>query len=200
MSESTEYYNININSDNIIELELLMGLYTIDKLIEVTNQALNEYNIEISYSTTTNLIIIKSTNNTQFNIILNEGTLFYNLGFSQNLSNSLKYISTKIFDLKPPRYLNVYLSNINNTKVIMQLTSTNQSKKITFNNPIKLLSNIEFRITDHLDKNYIIDNLSTTIELVVRSINNIKSISIENESITISSDDMYSIIKSNISN
>jgi hypothetical protein len=193
---TTEYYNLNINQDNIIQIEFITGLYTIDKLVEIINLALEDYQINCSYSPITSLIIFKSDVN--FDIILEKDTLYYNLGFKSDQTNSSRYVGNQIFDLKPPKYLNLFLSDINDTKPIMQLTPNNLSKKILFNNPIKSLNKIQLKITDHLDRNYQLGSLTFSAELIIKSITNIKPVVIENESISISSDDIYSIIKSNI--
>jgi hypothetical protein len=196
---SDEYYNLNIDSDNIIELRITMGLYTIDKLCEVINQALANYNIEILCSTTTNLITFKSTTDTNFDIILNTKTLFYNLGFVQDIVNINKIVGIKIYDLKVEHYLNIYIENINDSKPVMQLSSNLRSKNIIFNKPIANLNQIKIRITDTKDKEYTFGNLDFSFELIIRSINHIQPTIIENESSIISSDDMFTIIKQNIS-
>ena len=154
--------------------------------------------INVSCSTTTNLITFKSTTDTNFDIILGTNTLFYNLGFVQNISNAVKYTAIKIYDIKVERYLNIYLENINDSKPVMQLSSNVRSKNIIFSQPIANINQIRIRITDSKDREYVLYNLDFSFELIIRSINHIQPTIIDNESSIISSDDIFTIIKQNI--
>ena len=142
----------------------------------------------------TNIIIFKSTN--VFDLNIKEYTLFYNLGFVQNLSNSDKYIGIKMYDLKTDNYINIYMVDINNTKPIIQLMPNQQSKNIIFNPPISTLKNIQLRFTNQFDKDYLFDDINFSFKMIISSIDNISN-QITNE-LNISSDDIFTIIKSDL--
>ena len=159
-----KYFNIIVNNNNI-ELTITIGLYTIETLLEIINRALTIFNIEFHYCNTTYLISIISNSN--FDIIIGENTLFYNLGFIQNLSNSDKYNATRTYDLKLNKFINIYIENINEQKPIMQY-SQQQSKIITFKQPIQL-DKIIIKFTNSSD---IIYNLYLSFQIKIKYISN----------------------------
>ena len=198
-----------VKQNNSIELHIIMGSYTIETLVNLINQHLGKFGIKMSYNKTSNLITFKSKNN--FDIIFGANTLLYSLGFNnQNQSkyiNSNKYTGTKAFDFKVDRCMNIFISNINESKPVMQYITNQiqsgqpQSKKIIFTPVISELSELNLKFTDSKNKEFKFDpdnGLEFGIQAVVRFINSNQNI-IKNESNDISSDDMFSIVKQSIS-
>ena len=192
-----------INHNNSIELYIVMGTYTIDTLLDLINQHLNKFLIKMSYNKTSNFITFKSTNN--FDLVFGSNSLLYSLGFNnQNQSkyiNSNKYTGTKAYDFKVDRCMNIFLSNINESKPVMQYITNNQSqtrsKKIIFTPVIGELSELNLKFTDSKNREFKFDpnnGLEFGIQAVIRFINSNQNVVI-NELNDISSDDVFSIVK-----
>jgi hypothetical protein len=198
---------VNIIKDkNNIELNIVMGNYTIDNLVNLLNEHLKIFDIESSYNKISNIITFKSKN--YFDLIFGSNTLLYSLGFSDKdeykYMKSNKYNGTKAFNLKIDRCMNIYLSNINNDKPVMQyIINQNvqlQSKKIIFNPIISELSEINLKFFDSKNKEFKFDSLSGLdfgLQVIIKYISTNQNV-IKNDLNEISSEDIFTIVKESI--
>ena len=201
-----EVINILINQDNILELSITMGNYSIDNLCNLINQYLLKYDINMVNGKNTNLISFKSKN--KFDLHFGVNTLLYSLGFTiKNQSkyiNSNKYTGTKVYNFKINRCMNIFLSNINDSTPLMQYIITennsNQSKKIIFNPMINELKQLDFKFIDNNNKEYKFnpDNgLEFGIQLIIGYINSNQK-QIKNNINDIVYDDILTSIKQSV--
>ncbi len=200
--------NQNESNQNEITLSLTMGNYNIEHLTEIINKALKQFNIKMSVSKSTNIISFKSSEN--FNLVFGPNTMLNNLGFNlttqSKYSNSNKYTGSKAYDFKPDRCMNIYMSNINDSKPVMQYISPNtnrQSKKIVFAPVISELDKIVLKFTDSKGKEFKFDpdsGLDFSIQVIVRHINpnhnHMTNMSVDASDV--SSDDVFNIVKQSI--
>jgi len=194
-------------TDNILELIVIMGNYTIEKLLEILNLNLLKHNIKISHNKTADLITFKSINN--FDLVFGQNSMLHSFGFNINnqskYCNSNKYSGAKALDFKPDRYINIFISNINDSKPFYQYI-TNQpnqnSKKTVFNPIISELSEIRLKFIDSKGKELIVDpdnGFEFNITATIRCINSDNTNIINNESNEVSSDDLYTLVTQQIS-
>jgi hypothetical protein len=194
----------------MLTLSLIIGNYSIEKIIQLLNYPLLKYKIKMTHNTNTNLITIKSENKQNFDIVIGTNSLFNNLGFipsaNKKFNGQNKYSGSKPYDLKFDKYINIYMPNINGSKPVMQyiLGQQNQNKKIIFTPIISELDKIEFKFCNSQGKEFIFNQeigLEFALQIVIKSINPIvKTIKNElnNQTEEISSDDVYTIVSSNI--
>ena len=205
-SENESFTDIIINQNNI-ELSIVMGNYNIEKLCEIITNSLSNYNIKMTVSKTTNIITFKS--NTNFNLIFNSDSILYNLGFLQNnqskYQNKNKYVGSKPYDFKIDKCMNIYLTNISETKPFIQYIqnqSLSQYKKMIFTPVISELNSISLKFTDSKNKEFKFDpdnGLDFNLQLSIKYISVIKNEIIVDNQFEINSDDIFNVIKENIS-
>ena len=203
-SDMESFIDINTNQNNI-ELSIIMGNYSIENLCKMVNQSLAKYDIKMSCNKNTNFVQFKSTNN--FDLIINQNSLFPNLGFfKQNESKyngSNKYTASKAYDFKIDKCMNIYMTNINESKPVMQYMTSNsnsQTKKIVFTPVISELDHIDFKFVDSKNKEFKFDSdsgLDFSFQLVIKYIGT-NTHTVVNELIDVSSDDILNIIKDSV--
>lgn len=154
----------NIIKDNIlniegneIELVIRMGNYSIDNICDIINNVLKNYDINITYCKNTEIVTFQSKYN--FEILYNNNSLLSNLGFfKKNYINNNIYISEKIYNLESSKLYNIYLTNINDNKHILQYIVDNNSndnlKKIIFTPVITELKELHLKFYDINNKEF----------------------------------------------
>jgi hypothetical protein len=190
---------------NNLKVVVCTGNYEIDNLIGIINKQLKKYEIEISLCSTTSLISIKSKNKLSLDFCLSN--MFENLGFSRKKKyiDSKKYIGLKPYNFKYDKCYNIYLTNINTKKPIMQyMIGQSNSKKIVFDRMLKNLDNLVFKFTDSKDKEFKFDSdygLDFGFKINIKLLNPqpvIVENSIDNDIDNITSDDVYTLVANSI--
>ena len=212
-SDQESLIESDFDSDtNMLTLKLFMGNYSIDKLIQLLNQSLLKYKIKVVHNSSTNLITIKSNDKQNFDLYFGENTLFNNLGFiGQNMSNAStnkysnqsKYLGSKVCDLKFDKYINIYLTNVNSSKPVMQyiLGQQNQNKKMVFSPVITELNKLEFKFIDSKGREFKFDSdngLDWSMQAIIKSIVPINNVLNNELSDALSSDDVYNLVSLNV--
>jgi hypothetical protein len=184
--------------NNDIELIIAVGNYNIVDLLEILNKVLSKYEIVISLNKNSNIITFKSDN--KFDMIFDDDTLFNNLGFPSQyktkFSGSNKYNGVKNYDFKNDKFINIFISNINETKPVMQyiLGQPNQSKKIIYTPVITELNEINLKFTDSKGKEIKFDQ-DLSITAVIRFIDSSQKSIKNNLNDDISSEEQITIVK-----
>lgn len=189
-------------NDGNITLTVINGNYEIDTLITMLNKILIKYDITFTRNKS-NILTLKSKN--KFDLVFDKNTMFNNLGFTiQNKSkytNVKKHVGSKPYDFKIDRYMNIYITNINETKSMMQYSlnsDKNQSKKIVFTPIIIELKELKLKFIGSKGKEFKFDSENGQdfeIHAIIKYINSNQNI-IKNElNESISSEDELAIVK-----
>jgi hypothetical protein len=192
-----------------VKLIIKMGNYNMDQLTETVNKHLSKYGIIMSYSKTTNIVSFKQKDKKNFDLVFGDNTMFINLGFSlsnkSKYTSSNKYSSSKAYDFKIDKILNIYIDNINSSKPLMQYITNcadpiSQTKKVVFTPVISELETLNLRFVDSKSREYVFDpenGLEYSGQIIIRYINNNQNL-VKNELNEISSDDIFTIVKENV--
>lgn len=198
-NDDVDLIEIDENNDNIT-LSVINGNYDINALILMLNKILTKY--EIMLALNNNILTLKSKN--KFDLIFDENTMFNNLGFMiQNqtkYTNSNKYIGSRPYNFKIDRYINIYITNINETRPIMQYALSNdknQTKKIVFAPIIAELNELNFKFTDSEGKEFKFDP-DFEIHATVKYINSNQNAFKNELNDSISSEDELAIVKNSL--
>ena len=186
-----------------LSLTLLMGNYTIDTLCSILNQHLSKYNICISYNKNTNIVAFKSINNSKnkFDMIVEENSLLSSLGFNVNntYTNKMRYTGTRAYNFKPDKCMNIYITNINDTKPLYQyiLNQQNAPKKIVLTPVVSNLNKLCIKFVDSKGKEFKFDpdnGLEFSINVSIKYINNNQN-TLKHNLEDVSSEDIYTLVK-----
>ena len=187
-----------------LSLTLSMGNYTIDTICSILNQQLSKYNITISYNKNTNIVTFKSSNSknkNKFDMIIEENSLLSSLGFNTNNSytNKIKYTGSRAYNFKPDKCMNIYLTNINQSKPLYQyiINQVNAPKKIILTSVVSDLDKLCIKFVDSKGKEFKFDpnnGLEFSINVVIKYINNNQN-GVKHELNDVSSEDIYTLVK-----
>lgn len=149
------------------EIILYRGNYNISDILEKLN---NEPNGELSFTVDFNQKITVKSNNNNFTII--PTLLWHKLGFiNNNYEESNSITAERVYDIRPPNKLLLFIKNINPTHPVCSLNFNNTSMcDIPFNQPITL-TNLEFEFYTEdgilYNFNQIMYNLTIMIEVII---------------------------------
>lgn len=185
--------NIDITiNENDIMIDIVPGKYTIDDLVGMINKLINKLDITL-HNKNNSYAILKSKS--KFDIIVTGNSLFPNLGFLVTATNKNKHVGTQHVDLEYDKFVNLFITNINNDIPVMQyiIGSQNQSKIISFDPVIKELTNINLKILNSKGDIYN-PIMNFSVQLVIHYINN-KQNAVKNNLNHVDSDEEVDIIK-----
>jgi len=146
------------------EIILYRGNYNISDILEKIN------NNELTFTVDFNQKITVKSNNINFTII--PTLLWHKLGFiSNNYEENNSITAERVYDIRPPNKLLLFIKNINPTHPVCSLNFNNTSMcDIPFNQPITLANlEFEFYTEDGILYNFneIMYNLTIMIEVIV---------------------------------
>ena len=152
--------NVEENKNNFIiikrndietKISINKGKYTIDSLINVLNEKLE--NIKLSL-TLEQHIKIETTNDTPFDLIETELTQ-NNLGFITKNTGKTEYISDNIWDLRIDNKVYLYITNLSDTPFGVLFANGSSCSEFKFREPIDLDTlDISFRDSKGLPYNF----------------------------------------------
>jgi hypothetical protein len=157
---------LNFN-DNNIQVDIPVGKYTIDELVELLNKKIKEKEDTMNFSINSQQhIIIESTVESNTFSIIPTNLSKYNLGFISNDSKN-KHISENTWDLRIDDKVYLFLKNISEELPFGVLHFNGQSVcQFKFENPYKL-DKLEIVFKDSKGENYDFHNLSHSLNIML---------------------------------
>jgi len=139
-------YEINNKQNNI---NIMKGFYTIDMLLNNLNNN-NDLIFSIDY---TQKVSIKSKETSEF--IIKPSYLSFKLGFNNEDNLSSTKTAQRIYDLRLPSKLLLYIKNINQNPVCILNFNNSSVCNLQFNNPLTISSlDLEFYTEDNILYNF----------------------------------------------